>query len=88
MSGGFFSHTNTHISIIADDIQLIIETNHDKNEWGESRDYSEETLEKFRIAINTLHTVSAMVRMIDYLLSGDTGEDSFNRRWNELNKEE
>ncbi len=81
MSGGYFRHTDSHISIIADDIQHAIETNHEKNEWNESRDYSDETIAKFQIAINQLHKAYAMVRMIDYLLSGDSGEDSFNRQW-------
>ena len=88
MSGGYFRHTDSHIGIIADDIQHAIDTNHEKNEWNESRDYSDETIAKFQIAINQLHKAYAMVRMIDYLLSGDSGEDSFNRRWYKSLQEE
>jgi len=62
MSGGYFRHTDSHISIIADDIQHAIETNHEKNEWNESRDYSE-TIAKFQIAINQLHKAYAMVNI-------------------------
>ena len=46
-------------------------------------DYGERVKEKFREAIKILEKAETYVHEIDYLLSGDTGEDSFLERLKE-----
>ncbi|MBL0712133.1 MAG: hypothetical protein JJV98_00400 [Desulfosarcina sp.] len=40
-------------------------------------------IEKFKEAMLTLRMAEAMAQRIDWLVSGDDGEESFLRRWNE-----
>jgi len=40
-----------------------------------------ETIEKFREAAHTLRQAAEMAQRVDWLVSGDDGEDSFMRRW-------
>lgn len=53
--------------------------------------FAPETVEKFKEALTTLRKAEIMAQRIDWLVSGDDGEESFHRRWNEdlnnLNKE-
>ena len=81
MSGGHFEHNQYIIPDIADDISRAIANNSTKNDYGYSNDYSNETLEKFKEAILQLRLVANMVHQIDWLLSGDTGEETFHERW-------
>ena len=43
--------------------------------------YPPAIIEKFRETEHCLRRVAEMVRRVDYLLSGDDGEESFLRRW-------
>ena len=83
MSGGFFSHKDSHIDQIADDIEQLIRNNDSTqvNQWGEKIGYgfTVDTLYEFRKALDHLRYARAYVRRIDYLLSGDDSEDSFQK---------
>lgn len=81
MSGGHFNHDQYRIQQMADDIQNLIETNSEKNEWGGARNYPQEVLERFAEAEATLRLGAAMATRIDWLVSGDDGEDNFMERW-------
>lgn len=85
MSGGHFNYDQYRISQIADDIQLLISNNDDvtENKWGDHRGYgfTDDTLNKFKQAVDTLRKAAIMAQRIDYLVSGDDGEDSFHRHW-------
>ena len=54
-------------------------------------DYSEETLQEFRRAIDVLKRASVYAHRIDWLISGDDGEETFHKRlkkdFDKLNKE-
>jgi hypothetical protein len=84
MSGGFFDYDQYKIGKIADQIESLIETNGDgsKNEWGETigRNYSERTVEKFKVALYYLGLAQVFAHRIDWLVSDDDGEESFHRR--------
>lgn len=84
MSGGFFEHKQWHIQHIADEIKDLIENNSSKevDSWGELiyQEFSEETLEEFKKAVEVLKIAYVYTKRIDWLLSGDDGEDSFHRR--------
>ena len=77
MSGGHFDYQEHRISDITDEIEDIITNNDDKQV------YSDETIKKFREAVLTLRKAAAMAHRIDWLVSGDEGEESFHRRWDE-----
>jgi hypothetical protein len=81
MSGGRFNYQQYRLADIEEEIQEIIDSNNVPDEWGYAYDYSEETLEKFREAKHTLNRARNMVQRVDWLVSGDDGEDSFHKRW-------
>ena len=87
MSGGHFDYNQWKISQIADDIEQLIESNDDEtlNRFGDKRGYgyTPETIERFKVAVSTLRKAYKMAQRIDWLVSGDDGEESFHRRWNE-----
>ena len=80
MSGGHFNYDQYKIGMIADDIQLLIDNNNIKNEWGYANNYSEETIAEFRKAIVLLRVAQVYAQRIDWLVSGDDGEDNFHER--------
>lgn len=72
MSGGHFDYQQYNIQNIADDVEQLIESN-DGN-------YSEETIVEFKRGLELLRKAQVYVQRIDWLVSGDDGEDSFHRR--------
>lgn len=87
MSGGHFEYTQYEIGYIADEIEQLIRTNDstEKDEYGyeKGHHYSAETIELFKEAIITLKKAQVMAHRIDWLVSGDDGEESFIERWKE-----
>ena len=84
MSGGHFNYKQHVLLDMADDIGSEILTNdsEEKNEWGDSiaNRYSPETIEEFKKAMIILKMAYVYAQRIDWLLSGDDGEDSFHKR--------
>lgn len=87
MSGGHFDYQQYKIGQMADDIQLLIDNNlsNEKNEWGDriGRGYAPEVVDRFREAVKALRIAQIYAQRIDYLVSGDDGEDSFMKRLDE-----
>lgn len=87
MSGGHFNYNQYLVSDIAEDIERLIATNDDetKNAWGEKKGhgFSPEIIERFKEAAHTLRQAAEMAERVDWLVSGDDGEDSFMSRWDE-----
>jgi hypothetical protein len=81
MSGGHFGYKQYEIGCIADAIELLIETNDDTtlDEWGNprGRGYPPDVIELFRAAVPVLRRAQVYAQRIDWLVSGDDGEDSF-----------
>jgi hypothetical protein len=69
---------------MADSIGSAILSNdsEEKNEWGHNigSHYSPETIAEFEKAVKVLKLAYVYAQRIDWLLSGDDGEDSFHRR--------
>lgn len=72
MSGGAFEYDQYKIGEIAANIDVYLGSG-----------YSPETLAKFEEAVRTLRRAEIMANRIDWLLSGDDGEESFHKRWDE-----
>jgi hypothetical protein len=91
MSGGHFNYHQYQLQMIAEEIAELIEKNdcNDENQWGDviGHHYSRETIREFDKAVSLLKEAYVYVQRIDWLVSGDDGEDSFHRRLaNELVK--
>lgn len=84
MSGGAFDYDHYRISNIIDIIEDEIYHNDSKelNDWGDTRGhyYSEETIEEFNKGVELLKKAQVYAHRIDYLISGDDGEESFHKR--------
>jgi hypothetical protein len=91
MSGGHFEYKQYQIGSIADDIeQLIIDNDSDElDDYGYRKGchFTKETVEEFKQALSVLRKAHIYAQCIDWLVSGDDGEDSFHRRLkNDLEK--
>lgn len=71
MSGGHFDYGQYKISEIADGVERLILSN---------TEYSEETIAEFRNGLDALNKAVIYAQRIDWLVSGDDGEESFHRR--------
>ena len=84
MSGGHFQYKQYELGHMADEIeQLILDNDSEEvNEYGDTKGYgySPETIAKFKIARMSLLLAQIYVQRIDWLVSGDDGEDSFHSR--------
>ena len=84
MSGGHFDYNQYRITTIADTIDSLIWNNNSEevNDWGDkiSRGYSEETIAEFEKAVYYLNLAYTYAQRIDWLVSGDDGEETFHRR--------
>ena len=84
MSGGHFQYKQWEIFNIADEVEQLILTNdsEQKDEWGDRKGYhySPETIEEFKKGLVLLRQAYVYAQRIDWLVSGDDGEDSFHNR--------
>jgi hypothetical protein len=84
MSGGHFNYEQWKINSIADDIEDLIfhNGNQDKNQYGDRihQEYSPETIEEFKNGLELMRKAYVYAQRIDWLVSGDDGEDSFHIR--------
>ena len=79
MSGGHFEYQQYRLNDMAMEIKEIVACNKIKDYYN----YSKETIAKFRRTIKTLEKAANMVQRIDWLVSGDDGEETFHKRWKE-----
>jgi hypothetical protein len=87
MSGGHFDYKQFDINYIVEEIENVIYHNEDEtlDEWGNKKGnfFNNDTIEKFKQAVIQLKKAQIMATRIDWLLSGDDGEDTFHDRWND-----
>ena len=67
MSGGYFDYIQFRIDDAATAVGVLITANN----------YSPEIIEKFKEAQETLKKAATMLNRIDWLVSGDDGEETF-----------
>lgn len=72
MSGGHFDYTQDHIRDIAEEVERIVA--HKAYSLGP------ETLAEFEKAVRVLREAYVYAHRIDWLLSGDDGEEAFHER--------
>ncbi len=87
MSGGHFNYDQYKIGQIADMVEQLIISNDSQelNEWGgtKGRGYSKETIRAFSQGLYLLRISQIYAQRIDWLVSGDDGEDTFHQRLEE-----
>jgi hypothetical protein len=76
MSGGHFGYEQYKIGQIADEVLQLIVSN-DEHPW---RHFSDATIEEFKRGLALLKVAQIYAQRIDYLVSGDDGEESFHAR--------
>ena len=91
MSGGFYDYKQYVLDEIADSIQLEIEQNDSTEDDGfghdRGRHYAPLVIDRMSEAVMALRIASIYAQRVDWLLSGDDGEESFLRRLEEELKE-
>lgn len=86
MSGGFFEYNQYKIYQIAEELEDVILKNGKKRERRESwedeynYEYPPEVIAKFKEGLEFLKKAHIYAHRIDWLLSGDDGEETFLER--------
>ena len=82
MSGGRFDYKQYIIGQIADMIEQEIRDNNKECEksWDRPNNFWKETIDEFRKGVEYLRKAEIYAQRIDWLLSGDDGEDDFHER--------
>ena len=82
MSGGHFNYGCFRISQFAEDLKHEIDINNDEqvDDWGDEvgSQFSNETISRLVTAHRIIETAGRLAREIEWLYSGDHGEESFN----------
>ena len=87
MSGGHFDYSQFHIRQIADAVESIIEQEENPVEDEYTYEFTENTLAEFRNGLLFLRMAEIYAQRIDWLISGDDGEETFHKRLAEDLKE-
>lgn len=80
MSGGHFNgngYIYYQMSRFADELEHEIENNESKTPNSYAPEFKPETLEALKKQVAAINKLSEVMRAIDYLYSGDYGEDTF-----------
>lgn len=74
MSGGHFNYDQYRIAEIAEGVRELIDENGSADEYNS---YSPETIAEFKKGLYYLEMAKLYAHRIDWLVSGDNGEDTF-----------
>lgn len=91
MSGGHFNdggYDYYKVSQFADELESEIENNFFKDDWGYFPGFNEEVVEVLKAQLPKLREIATIMKHIDYLYSGDYGEETFLERMKQFGEEE
>ena len=89
MSGGHFGdcgYDYYKVAQFADELEVEIQNNTKPDEYEYALNLSPETIKYLRKQLRQMRKMAEIMRHIDYLYSGDHGEDSFMWRVKEVEK--
>ena len=89
MSGGHFGdcgYDYYKVSQFADELELAIVNNNKVDEYGYKREYDPDVIDYLEAQIPKMRKMAEIMRHIDFLYSGDHGEDSFMDRVMEVER--
>ena len=85
MSGGHFGDYDYYrVAQFADELELSIENNGKVDEYGDKHNYDPDVIDYLEAQIPKMRKMAEIMRHIDYLYSGDHGDDSFLLRVKEV----
>lgn len=87
MSGGHFGNCGYDywkVSQFADELEVAIDNNNKVDEYGYKREYDPDVIDYLEAQIPKMRKMAEIMRHIDYLYSGDHGDDSFLLRVKEV----
>lgn len=90
MSGGHFddnSYIYYRVDNFADELEIEIERNEISNEWNHCYGFPPEVISVLQKSLPEIRRVAKLMKHIDYLYSGDYGEDTFLKRIKDLEKD-
>lgn len=80
MSGGTFGYVQYHFRDFAEQLEERIKSNNTTVEEEDfPRNYSEETIERLNFVLSVVKLAGFLAKEVDYLYSGDTGEDTLEK---------
>jgi hypothetical protein len=91
MSGGHFcsnEYVYYKVDQFADELENNIENNSKVDEYNYAPNYSEEVISLLKSKIPEIRRVAKIMKAIDYLYSGDHGEDSFLEKIKEIEEKD
>lgn len=89
MSGGHFNDNGYiyhQVSQFAYELENEIQNNNVKDDYGYASDYNQEVIEYLEDQVHFLHKMADIMRHIDYLYSGDHGQDTFMKKIMEVER--
>jgi hypothetical protein len=87
MSGGHFNDNGYEyykVAQFADELEAEISNNFEKDDYGFAHEYPPEVIEYLKDQLPKMRKMVEIMRHIDYLYSGDHGDDSFMERVKEV----
>lgn len=90
MSGGHFNddgYIYYSVDNFADQLELEIEKNNILNDYNYAPNFNSEVINYLKDSIAKIRRVAKLMRHIDYLYSGDYGEECFLKRVREVESE-
>lgn len=85
MSGGHFGDYDYYkVSQFADELEQEIANNGKVDEYGYKREFDPDVIDYLEAQLPKLRKMSEIMRAVDYLYSGDHGDDSFLLRVKEV----
>jgi len=89
MSGGHFNYSGYiyfQVEEFADQLEKDIANNNTPDEYGYCPGYNNEVIAYLKSQVSKIRQMAETMRAIDYLYSGDHGEDSFMEIVNKIEK--
>jgi hypothetical protein len=84
MSGGSFDYNCFRISQFAEELKNRIDENDHEDEYGYASRFNKETIEKLNQCQRIIELAGQLAHDIEWLYSGDIGEETFMKRLNEF----
>ena len=82
MSGGSFDYKCFAISQFAEELQLKIDNNQIEDDYGYAPNFTDETIQTLIDCHKIIERAGKLAKDIEWLYSGDLGEDTFAKRIN------
>lgn len=83
MSGGHFDYVQHNLDDVVEEMNRLIYKNSSPNEYGYANNFSQETLNEFVNTIRAVKLARVYVQRVDWLVSGDDGENTFHEKLKE-----